>query len=67
MGWGASTVATKYVHQRLHEVLDMEDNDNCDCIRKYKSQLCIALSQFYAELAENYYKDTGQRIGDPHD
>jgi len=56
-GWGASTVATKYVHQRLHEVLDMEDNDS----------MCYALSQFYSDLAENYYKDTGQRIGDPHD
>ena len=60
MGWGASTVATKYVYKRLHEVLDMEGMEDNDF-------LCISLSQFYAELAENYYKDTGQRIGDPHD
>ena len=56
IGWGASTVATKYVYQRLHNIMDMEDEDS----------LNIALAQFYSELARNYYRDTGQRIGDPH-
>ena len=56
IGWGASTVATKYVYQRLHGIMDMEDEDS----------LNIALAQFYSELARNYYTDTGQRIGDPH-
>jgi hypothetical protein len=47
--WGNSRVATKYMYQRIHEILDG---------RAYE------LSRLLDELAANYYEDTGEKIGE---
>jgi hypothetical protein len=52
--WGDSTVATKYVYERLHEIMDMED----DLDRDY------TLSRFMDELGRAYKADTGRLIGE---
>ena len=53
-GYGASTIATKYVYQRIHEILDMAQID----------QVYFELSRFMDELARNYKVDTGKLIGE---
>tara|TARA_R110000744_G_C19041330_1_gene526701 strand:- start:386 stop:565 length:180 start_codon:yes stop_codon:yes gene_type:complete len=50
-GWGESSVATKYVYERLHHVLDNRD-------------MAFELSRFLDELAHNYKVDTGRLIGE---
>jgi hypothetical protein len=51
--WGNSRVATKYMYQRIHEILDEVDGD-----------IYNKLSRLMDELAANYYEDTGDKIGE---
>jgi hypothetical protein len=51
---GKSTVATKYMYQRIHEILDMED----------RADVAFSLSRLMDELAHNYKIDTGNSIGE---
>ena len=51
--WGDSTVATKYIYQRLHNILDMDIEDSA-----------YHLSRLMDELANNYKIDTGKLIGE---
>tara|TARA_R110002110_G_scaffold83329_1_gene216321 strand:- start:616 stop:807 length:192 start_codon:yes stop_codon:yes gene_type:complete len=53
-GWGASTVATKYIYERIGHALNAEST----------SELEQELSNLYTELAHNYKVDTGKLIGD---
>lgn len=52
--WGNSTIATKYVYQKIHEILDMEEREDVD----------YCLSRLLNELAYNYQIDTGKLIGE---
>lgn len=54
-GWGDSVIATKYVYQRIHDLLD-SDLD--------KGDTAYELSRFLDELAHNFKVDTGKRIGE---
>ena len=57
-GWGASTVATAYVYERIGAILNLSHpTDEDDNIEYY-------LSRFYDELARNYKVDTGRPIGE---
>ena len=51
LGWGDSMVATKYIYQRLHDILD----------KKTKDEICYHLSRLSDELAHNYKIDTNHR------
>ena len=53
-GWGDSMVSTKYIYERIHDILDM--NDYAD--------VAYSLSEFMDELAHNYKVDTGNLIGE---
>lgn len=53
-GWGDSMVATKYIYQRIHGILDMDSTDD----------MCYHLSRLIEELAHNYKVDTGKKIGE---
>jgi hypothetical protein len=53
-GWGDSMVATKYMYQRIHGILDMDSEDD----------MCYHLSRLLGELAHNYTVDTGKKIGE---
>ena len=50
-GWQDSDMSTKYVYLRLHTIL------NSGCIE-------ADLSQFYDQVAQTYYADTGSRVSD---
>ena len=50
-------MTVKYVYRRIHDILDTSE---------WGDQL-QDLSNFYSELAENYYKVVGEKIGDPYD
>lgn len=50
-------MTVKYVYRRIHDILDTSER---------RDQL-QDLSNFYSELAENYYKVVGEKIGDPYD
>jgi hypothetical protein len=52
--WGNSRVATKYMYQRIHAILDIDVSGDV-----YKE-----LSRLMDELAGNYYEDTGEKIGE---
>ena len=52
--WGDSTVATKYVYQRIHDILDMNEYGD----------VAYSLSRLMDELAHNYKVDTGSLIGE---
>jgi hypothetical protein len=52
-GWGDSMVATKYVYQRIHSILDLDNADDA----------YYHLSRLMEELAINYKVDTGNLIG----
>ena len=52
-GWGDSTVATKYIYNRIGDALDAETEE----------QMAQQLSNLYSELAHNYKVDTGELIG----
>ena len=52
-GWGDSTVATKYIYNRIGDALDTETEE----------QMAQQLSNLYSELAHNYKVDTGELIG----
>ena len=54
VGWGGSTVATKYIYERINDILDM--NDYAD--------VAYSLSRLLDELAHNYEIDTGHKIGE---
>ena len=53
-GWGDSAVATKYIYQRIHGILDLEDGED----------ITYHLSRFMEELARNFKADTGKKIGE---
>ena len=53
-GWGDSMVATKYIYQRIHGILDMDSEDD----------MCYHLSRLLEELAFNYKVDTGKKMGE---
>lgn len=52
--WGNSTVATKYVYERLHKIMDIQDD----------SDMNYNLSRFMDELSHAYKVDTGHLIGE---
>ena len=52
-GWGSSTVATKYIYQRLQDILDLKSNDD----------MAYHLSRLSDELAKAYFGDTNKKIG----
>lgn len=49
-----STVSTRYIYQRLHAIMDMNETDD----------VAYHLSRLMAELAHNYTADTGKLIGE---
>ena len=53
-GWGDSTVATKYIYERIHDILDMNAYED----------VAYSLSELMDELAHNYKVDTGNLIGE---
>jgi len=53
-GGGMSTVSTKYIYERIHDILDM--NEYAD--------VAYSLSRLMDELAQNYKTDTGNLIGE---
>ena len=53
-GWGNSRVATKYIYERIHDILDMDTDYDTN----------FALSRLLDELAHNYKVDTGKLIGE---
>jgi len=52
-GWGNSTVATAYIYERIHDILDNEDTE----------VLIQELSNLSSELATAFHGDTGVKIG----
>jgi hypothetical protein len=56
-GWGDSMVATKYVYQRIHSILDLDNAEDA----------YYHLSRFMKELAMNYKVDTGNLIGEKNE
>ena len=52
-GWGDSAVATKYVYQRIHGILNLETDED----------MTYHLSRFMDELAHNFKVDTNKLIG----
>ncbi len=52
-GWGDSMIATKYVYERIYDILDGKGSD-----------MSFDLSRFLDELAHNYKVDTGNLIGE---
>ena len=62
-GWGDSTVATAYVYERIHDILNItepEEVSYAGLCSLYSSRL----SRFSDELANNFYVDTGVKIGE---
>lgn len=56
-GWGSSMVATKYIYQRIEEILKPRSqwtNDN------YSTH--YQLNRLLNELSHNYFIDTNERI-----
>ena len=53
-GWGSSTVATKYIYQRLQDILDLKSSED----------ITYHLSRLSDELARNYFVDTDKKIGE---
>ena len=53
-GWGCSTVATKYIYQRLQDILNLESDEDVD----------YHLSRLSDELARVYFGDTNKKIGE---
>ena len=53
-GWGSSTVATKYIYQRVQDILDLKSNQD----------ITYHLSRLSDELARNYFVDTNKKIGE---
>ena len=53
-GWGCSTVATKYIYQRLQDILNLESDEDVD----------YHLSRLSDELALVYFGDTNKKIGE---
>ncbi len=53
-GWGFSTVATKYIYQRLQDILNLESDEDVD----------YHLSRLSDELARVYFGDTNEKIGE---
>tara|TARA_R100000995_G_scaffold8025_1_gene3494 strand:- start:550 stop:735 length:186 start_codon:yes stop_codon:yes gene_type:complete len=53
-GWGDSMVATKYMHERISDILNKQTKD----------QICYHLSRLSDELAHNYKIDTNKSIGE---
>jgi len=54
-GYGNSTVATKYVYQVVHGLLDSELD---------LEDIHYELSRFMDQLAHAYHVDTGKKIGE---
>ena len=52
-GYGDSMVSTKYVYQRLYDIMNQPVNDTD-----------YHLSRFLDELAHNFIVDTGKKIGE---
>jgi len=52
-GWGNSSVATKYMYERVWSILDGSKKD-----------MSKELSELLRELAHNYKVDTGRLIGE---
>jgi hypothetical protein len=50
----SSTVATQYIYQRIHDILDV----------KQVIDVSFELSRLMDELAHNYKVDTGRLIGE---
>ena len=53
-GWGNSSVATKYIYERIHDILDVKD----------VIDVSFELSRLMDELAHNYKTDTGRLVGE---
>tara|TARA_R100001480_G_scaffold149446_1_gene149363 strand:- start:234 stop:425 length:192 start_codon:yes stop_codon:yes gene_type:complete len=53
-GWGCSTVATKYIYQRLQDILNLKSDEDVD----------YHLSRLSDELARVYFGDTNKKIGE---
>ena len=52
-GWENSSVATQYIYERVHGILDGSKKD-----------MAFELSRLLDELAHNYKVDTGKLIGE---
>lgn len=53
-GWGSSTVATKYIYQRVQDILNLKSSED----------ITYHLSRLSDELARNYFVDTNKKIGE---
>jgi|TARA_Y100000310_G_C20583098_1_gene763986 hypothetical protein len=52
-----SRVDTLYVYRRLHECLGGDNEDYERCV------VCYDVSRLLDELADNFYTDTGVKVG----
>lgn len=66
-GWGNSTVATKYIYEYIHTVLDLDGDEDLQSgtAKEKLDYMCRELSDLQSSLAQAYYGDTGQKIGAP--
>jgi len=53
-GWGSSRVATKYIYQRVQDILNLKSSED----------ITYHLSRLSDELARNYFVDTNKKIGE---
>ena len=55
-GESMSTVSTKYIYERINDILDMNEYED----------VAYSLSRLLDELAHNYKVDTGSLIGEKY-
>ena len=65
IGWGSSTVATKYIYLYLQTILDLGGDEELQnaTAQEQLDYMCRELSELYTSLGSAYYADTGQKIG----
>ena len=57
-GYGSSMVATKYVYERINDIVDYQNKE-----QSY-SLILVHLKELQEELAHNYKVDTKEKITD---
>ena len=59
-GWESSTVATKYIYQRIQDILNDESSEDVEFCSRLESKL----SRLCDELARAFFSDTKKKIGE---
>tara|TARA_B100000519_G_C13822534_1_gene241040 strand:- start:206 stop:430 length:225 start_codon:yes stop_codon:yes gene_type:complete len=61
-GYGSSMIATKYVYERINDII--ENEKNMPCGGSGRDQMLSELKELQKELAHNYQVDTKEKITD---